>query len=73
MTSILRGLAAEITPEWMTPKAVEPDPREEPADKPMPSPTWKPEVEKTPLDPKEDKDEFDKDRYETDETEPHPG
>ncbi|MCO6390870.1 hypothetical protein GTW25_07490 [Aliihoeflea aestuarii] len=52
MTSILRGLAAEITPEWMTPKAVEPDPREEPADKPMPSPTWKPEVEKTPLDPK---------------------
>lgn len=62
--SILRGLAAEITPEWMKPKAVnpEPDPREEPTEIPMPAPTWEPDVERNPLDPEENADQSDKDR-----------
>jgi hypothetical protein len=70
MTSVLRGLAAEITPEWLTPKAVEdePEPRKDPTDKPMPSATWKPEVEKLPRDPKENVGEFGKDYSETDES-----
>lgn len=75
MSSILRGLAAEITPEWMKPKSVDaaPDPREEPDDQPMPAPTWEPEVEKTPLDPKENEDEFDKDRDDVEPSDPRHG
>lgn len=63
MSSILRGLAAEITPDWMKPKAADPhpDPREEPTDKPMPAPTWEPDVERNPLDPNEEPDQSDKD------------
>lgn len=59
MNSTLRGLAAEIMPDWLKPKAVDtqPDPRQDPADKPMPAPAWKPEVESPPIDPKKGDDE----------------
>jgi hypothetical protein len=60
---ILNSLAAELAPEWMKQKggASMAGPREDTDKPPMPDPNWKPEVDKTPVDPKEADDEFDRD------------
>jgi hypothetical protein len=61
---VIKSLAAELTPEWLAGKedVSIADPREDTDKPPMPDPNWKPEVEKTPLDPKEDEDDFDRNR-----------
>lgn len=60
----LNCLAAELSPEWMKQKegASMADPREDTDKPPMPDPNWKPEVEKTPVDPKDADNEFDRNR-----------
>lgn len=75
MNSTLRGLAAEITPEWLKPKSTDAKDNPAPRDKTEPKPAhrWQPEVEKTPLDPKEEADSFDKDRGDIDKSDPRHG
>lgn len=63
MRRTLSNVVSEFMPKWMRHKDSAANPREEAADEtPMPAATWKPEVEKTPLDPAPREDAFDNER-----------
>jgi hypothetical protein len=64
MHRVFKGFAAELMPQWMKKKGrllmPKPDPNSpRPA---KPASRWGAEVEKTPLDPKEHADDFDKNK-----------